>query len=172
MNLPTEALWYAVQSKPTAERVAQQSLESLGLETLLPKRRRECQVRGSWRSAVRPLFPNYLFARFNAPRSAHLVRYSRGVCRVVGCGELPVPIEDSVMADLRRRLDADGIAELTDSPWRPGDRLQVEDGPFRGWSGVFERELSDHVRVVILLEAIVPARAILSRRSLARVPAS
>lgn len=172
MNAASHDLWYAVQAKPGAERIAQESLESLGLETLLPKVRRERYVQGSLRSAVRPLFPNYLFARFDAPRCSHLVRYSRGVCRVVGCGDRPVPIEETIMAELRARLDTAGIAELTERAWQPGDRLQVEGGPFRGWSGVFERALSDHDRVVILLEAIVPTRTILSRRWLSRLPAS
>lgn len=166
MNLWGDINWYAVQARPGGEEVARRSLESLALETFLPKARRERCVRGALRSAVRPLFPGYLFARFTPAHALHRVRYSRGVRRVLSAGLTPLPVEDDLIADIRARLGDDGCMRLQARAWQPGEAVRVQEGPLQGWSGIFERELDDRRRVVILLEAIQQARVVLEARLL------
>jgi transcriptional antiterminator RfaH len=165
----TEALhWFAIQAKPRGEEVARHTLHTLGLEVLLPKVRRFGR-RESRGSTVRPLFCGYLFGRFSLRQHLHAVRYSRGVVRVVGGHERPVPVDDDVIAACRERMDTEGLVELEEPGFRQGDRLRIESGPFSGFHGIFERDLDDHARVVILLDALQQATLILDRRHL--VPA-
>lgn len=154
--------WYAVQSKPRGEEVASHTLQTLGLEVFLPRVRRGTHRPG-------PLFPGYLFARLHPTQHLHAVRYSRGVLRVLGGREHPVPVDDEVIAACRQRLDRDGFILLEEPGFRPGDRLRIEYGPFAGFEGVFVRTLDDSSRVMILLEAMQQAQLILERRHL--VPA-
>lgn len=163
--------WYAVQARPAAEEVAAETLRSLDLETVLPRVKR-LQGRGSTASfRRRPLFPGYLFVRCHPERHLHAIRYSRGVIRLVGGREHPAAIEDAVIEAFRDRMDASGCVELDEPGFQRGDRVQIESGPFRGLLGVFERGLEDHVRVVILLEALQQAQLVLDRRCLSRVGA-
>jgi len=163
MNCWSEMHWYAIQTKPGGEETARQSIASLDLETFLPRAKRERVVGGAVRHFIRPLFPSYLFARFCPAHYLHLIRYSRGVCRVVSAGETPLPVEDQIILEIGARRGADGYVQLEEKAWRPGDAVRVEEGPLRGCCGIFERQLDDRRRVVILLHAIQQARVVLEK---------
>lgn len=158
--------WFAVQCKPGQEQVAEWTLSTLDLETFLPRQRRERRLRSTWCDEVRPLFPGYLFARFCPALHLHAVRYSRGVCRVVGAGEEPWPVEDDIVAEIRSRESEDGFVRLAEPTWQSGQPVSLQEGPLQGWTGVFDRELDDRRRVVILLDAIQQARAVVEKRCL------
>jgi hypothetical protein len=53
--------------------------------------------------------------------------------------------------------------ELIEHGLGANDRVRITSGPLAGWSGVFERELSDSQRVVILIEALQQGRVVISR---------
>jgi transcriptional antiterminator RfaH len=167
MNLRREINWYAVQTKPCGEEIARQSIASLDLEIFLPRASREKVIRGVVRQFIRPLFPTYLFARFCPAQHLHSIRYSRGVCRVVSGGETPLPVEDEIISEISARMSDDGYVRLEEKVWRQGDLVRVEEGPLRGCSGIFDRELDDRRRVVILLDVIKQARTVLAKRCLA-----
>jgi transcriptional antiterminator RfaH len=154
--------WFAIQTQAGSEDVARCQIAALDLETLLPKARR-IRVGSDRPSPLKSLFPGYLFARFCPGLSLRAVRYARGVSRVLSAGPNPVPVEPAIIDEIRSRMDADGWVPLEQRPWQPGDALEVIDGPFRGCRGIFERELDDRRRVVLLLEAIHQARVIVEK---------
>jgi transcriptional antiterminator RfaH len=160
----TDMQWFAIQAHPTAEAAAEFSLHSLSIETLLPLVRRP--VRHATRAArlvVRALFPGYLFARFCAADSLRAVTYSRGVVRVVGTTDRPLPVEDSIIASIYECIGADGWVKLEERGLRASDCVRVTAGPLAGWSGVFERTLTDSQRVVILIETLRQGRVVIPR---------
>ena len=113
MTTLTDMQWFAIQAHPTAEAVAEFSLRSMSFETLLPLVRRPLRhAARTARLVVRALFPGYLFARFCAADSLRAVTYSRGVVRVVGTGDRPIPVEEAIIASIRARIGADGCVEL------------------------------------------------------------
>jgi transcriptional antiterminator RfaH len=131
---------------------------------LLPLARRP--VRHATRTArmvLRPLFPGYLFGRFCAAVSLRTVRYSRGVLRVLGTGDRPWPVDDAIVADIRERLGPEGCIELAARPFGAGDSVRITSGPLAGWSGIFDCELSDAERVVILIETLKQGRVVIRR---------
>ena len=164
MTTLTDMQWFAIQAHPCAEAAAEFSLRSLSIETLLPLARRP--VRHATRAprwAVRALFPGYLFARFCPGDSLRNVTYSRGVVRVVGAGDRPVAVEKEIISSIRARIGADGCVELIEHGPGANDRVRITSGPLTGWSGVFERELSDSQRVVILIETLQQGRVVIPR---------
>lgn len=156
--------WFAVQAKPSSEAVAELTLQSLGMETLYPQVRKALRRRGrEGRSVKRPFFPGYLFARFVAEESLRVVTYSRGVTRVVGTRERPLAVEDAIIEGIRERMDTCGCVALEERALQAGDAVDIMDGPFCGWSGVFERDLSDGQRVEIFLQALEQCRLVVDR---------
>jgi len=157
--------WFAIQTRPSAEAAAESQLRLLRIETLLPLARRP--IRHATRAArmlLRPLFPGYLFARFCAATSLRAARSSRGVLRVLGsASDSPWPIDDGVIAAIRARLGSQGCVELIDRPFGVGDSVRVTDGPLAGWSGIFDCELSDAERVVILIDTLQQGRVVIGR---------
>jgi len=164
MQPATPFQWFALHTKPAAETIAAQTVSTLGLETFLPIARSVSMRRGRAVSFIRPLFPGYCFARFEAKAHLRSVRYSRGVLRVVGTGEHPWPIDEAIIHEVQSRLDVNGEIELSNPSLRRGDPVRVCDGPLAGWTGVFDGQLDDRLRVVIFLEAIQQTRAVINRQ--------
>jgi transcriptional antiterminator RfaH len=157
--------WFAVQTRPNAEASAESQLRSLRIETLLPLARRAVRhATRAKRMVLRPLFRGYLFARFCAAHSLRAVNHSRGVLRVLGSAtDSPWPIEDEVIAAIRARFGSNGCVELSERPFGAGDAVRITAGPLAGWSGIFDSELSDAERVVILVETLQQGRVVLRR---------
>jgi len=54
---------------------------------------------------------------------------------------------------------------------KPGNIVEIQEGPLRGLQGIFEREMSDSERVVILLDTLAKgARVQVSRESVSPLP--
>ena len=167
MSTSDEIQWFAIQARPGAEPAAESHLRALPIETLLPlARRRVHHATRTPRMVLRPLFPGYFFARFCPAASLRAVSYSRSVLRVVGGGGRPWPVDDAIVADIRDRLGPEGCVELAERRFGVGDSVRITAGPLVGWSGIFDSELSDAERVVILIETLQQGRVVVRRDSL------
>lgn len=151
MNLEKEEKWYPIRTKTNQEDLAAYNLSRLNLEVLNPKLRQEKLVWGIQRSVLKPLFPSYLFARFNPAKYLSTIQYARGVKQILRFGETLVPIEDVIIDEIASRLNSNGYAEIAEKEISTGSKVTIEDGVFSGLSGIFERELSDQKRIVVLL---------------------
>ena len=161
--------WYAVQAKPRQEALALLSLQREQIETYFPKLRRKRTIRRVRKWVTGPLFPGYFFARFDVMQDGRLVRYANGVLNVVSFGGKPAVVEPAIIAAIKEHAPTD-VVTIQPSPLRPGDVVEVQTGPFRGFQGVFEREMSGQERVVILLEVLAKStRVQISREQLEKV---
>jgi transcriptional antiterminator RfaH len=151
--------WYAIHTKPRQEAVAQSSLEREGLTTFLPKLRRKRTIRRQYRWTEGPLFPTYLFARFDLEKTARLVKYATGVTNIVSFGGKPAAVDDAIILAIIAHC-VDNVVTIEPPKLLPGDLVQIQEGPFRGLRGIFEREMSGSERVVILLQSIAAAARI------------
>jgi transcription antitermination factor NusG len=70
-------------------------------------------------------------------------------------------VEESVIHELKNRVQADGLIRLERREFRPGDRVLIQRGPFAGMVGRVEGEWDDQKRVAILLEALWSARVLI-----------
>jgi transcription elongation factor/antiterminator RfaH len=147
--------WYLMQTHPRQEDRANNNLKSIGVETLAPKfkDRRRNFYSGEVTRQVKPLFPNYIFARFIANDLYQKVRYTRGVRQLVSFGDSPTIVDEEIIAMIRSRINEDGFARI-DEDLKPGDKVIIKDGPLRTFAGIFEREMNNADRVRILLLAV------------------
>src|SRR5215216_1172190 len=95
----TNPYWYAVYTNPQQEGRAESNLWAWRVETFNPKlrERRYNQYSGKPVRVTKPLFPRYIFARFKARDLLHKVWFTRGVHSVVGCGNIPSPVDDQII---------------------------------------------------------------------------
>jgi transcriptional antiterminator RfaH len=143
--------WYAVQTKPKQESRADANLRRWGLETLAPWLR-EPRRGASDAYSIVPLFPGYIFSRFDASILLAKVRLTRGVRGVIGFGEYATPVDDAIVEIVRSRLGADGFVRVAEP--KPGDPVTIVDGPLRSLEGVFYSDLGGRDRVLILLTTL------------------
>ena len=171
MNSWQQTNWFVVHSKPCRESLAADNVGALGPEVFLPQLREERYIRRCRRTVIKPLFAGYLFARFRPCEALEAVRYAQGVLAVLSTGRIPIPVDDEIVAGVRARCAADGFVRLQTSAIRPGDYVEIQEGPFQGWVGQVECECDDGRRVALLLEAVNNTRVVVEKRSLAAVAA-
>jgi len=147
--------WYALHTNPKQEDRAYYNLQDMRVEAFAPRIKlksnsRRANTRGY---LVKSLFPGYIFARFELLPWLHKVRFTRGVHSVVNCDGTPLPIEDEIIAAIQARVAEDGFVKFNDE-FKPGEKVIITSGVFKGLTGMFERKLNDSERVVILLNTI------------------
>jgi transcriptional antiterminator RfaH len=145
--------WYLVRTKPQKERWVQDQLKNISAEAFLPLLRSRVRCFGRPITAVKPLFPCYLFAKFNLQERYFDVKYTAGVHSLVSVGGEAVVVPVSIIDEIKRR-GTDGIVELPPRRLDPGQKIRIVDGPFRDIEAIFDRYLSGSERVAILLDAI------------------
>jgi transcriptional antiterminator RfaH len=169
-----EEFWFALHIRSGAEMAAAARLAELEIETFLPLVARDVRhARRTFHLVKRPLFPGYFFARFCPVLRLRAVNGSHGVIRVLGNSGNPLPVDVAVIESITKRIGDDGCVALTRRGLAPGDAVRVTEGPLWGWSGVFERELSDAARVTILIETLQQqCRVVVRREALAPLGAN
>lgn len=147
--------WYCIFTKPRqADVVAQKLILLPEIEVFTPKLKRNKVRRGSYTEVIEELFPSYIFSRFSLERYAHMIRYTRGVRRIVGDTEgYPITVDERIIRTIQENVQ-DGFVVITPPDLKTGDPVRVTDGPFAGLAGIFLKELKPRDRIVILLNAI------------------
>ncbi|RMF84528.1 MAG: transcriptional activator RfaH [Nitrospinota bacterium] len=162
--------WYVIRTKPHQEEIALLNLQNMSVEVYYPRLKERKVIRRKQREVIGPLFPGYLFGRFDLSTQYHSVKYARGVRNVVAFGGIPTPIDDTVIASIRAREQEEGIIVLHQPPLQPGEAVEILDGPFKGLVAIFERELSGQQRVQLLLDILATqARLVIERDKIRRV---
>ena len=163
--------WYCVHTRPLKEeRVVGHLQEMLGLETYFPRLRRHKTIRRVRRIVTGPLFPRYLFCNFDMALHYRAVRYAPEVIDVVSFGGAPAIVDDSLVDELRSWA-GEGVDVITLQPsLRPGDHVEITDGPMRGLQAVILHGRDDRERVTVLLSILeCQAQMMISRTQLARI---
>jgi transcription elongation factor/antiterminator RfaH len=144
--------WYVVHTNAKQEERAAKNLRAWQVETFSPrmKERSYNQFTNQPTLVTRPLFPRYIFARFAFEQLAHKVSYTRGVHSVVNFDGSPAPVDDEIIDFMQAQVDADGYVKF-DGQFKAGDMVRIDRGPFRNLIGIFDREMKEADRVMILL---------------------
>lgn len=138
--------WFALIIKPQHEHAAYEGLRQKGLESFLPMYRSARRWSDRVKQLSQPLFPGYVFCRFERTDKVLVLR-TPGVRSVVSCGTdlLPVPEEE---IDRVRRMTS---SESSIVPWpylQEGSRVRICDGPLTGLDGILV-EIRSGLRVVV-----------------------
>jgi len=145
--------WYVVNTKPRNEDRAARNLVNGGIEVLAPKLKLRKFKEGKFVHVVEPMFPGYIFVRFHPLDEFRMVKYARGVKTIVHFGGRIIPLQDEIIEFIRTKLE-NGVASVEKPKISKGEKVLIKDGPFKGFSGIFESELDGKERVAILLEGV------------------
>jgi transcription antitermination factor NusG len=147
MQLPEEgALWYALHVRTRFEKVVARNLRGKGYEEFLPIYRRTSRWSDRTKQIELPLFPGYVFCRFNTQDRLPILTVP-GVNAIVAVGKAFVPVDESELDAVRAVLKSQAYCE----PWpylAVGQRVRVEYGPLAGTEGLVMM-LKNSYRLVI-----------------------
>ena len=153
INSSNQTLWYVIHTKPGNEDRVKINLHNQEIETFSPLLETYQYCNGRMIQKIKPLFPNYIFAKLDLELHYYKVKWTRGVNRILGSGTEPVPISARVIQAIKELSGEDNLVKLEDE-LRDGDTVQVNSGPFKNLRGVFQRMMSSKGRVRILLSLI------------------
>ena len=145
--------WYAAYTKPAKEAMVAELLGQADIETYIPKLKQKKYRRKQYRDVIEPMFPSYIFAKFDPPTQLWTVRYTRGVRKVVGNAEAPWAVSEEMIEFFRAR-ETDGVIMAAETDLKAGDAVRIADGPFAGLRAVLLRPMKGTERALLLLQAI------------------
>lgn len=161
--------WYCILTKPQREKqVAEQLGAFLGFEVYFPQIQLQRRIRRVRRLVTEPLFPRYLFCRFDLACNYRAVRYAHDVVDLVSFGPQPAVVDDLLIDDLKSWANKDRFSAAR-SAFSSGERVQISSGPMQGLQAVILEEYSDNERVAVLLSILgCDARLTIDRSQLAK----
>ena len=143
--------WFALRVKPQRERSVAAIIEHKGYDHILPT----FVARHQWSDRVKlieqPLFPGYVFCRFNLQVPAPLLT-TAGVLYIVGNGRTPAAIPETEIATVR----AASRSGLPVEPWpycQLGDTVFLNRGPLAGVQGIVV-QVRNQYRVVVSIHLL------------------
>ena len=142
----TRLPWYGIRTRSNQEKVAASVLAAKGLEPYLPCYR----IRRRWSDRVVetaiPLFPGYVFCRFDSSQRLPVIS-TPGVVSVVGFGKVPAPIDETEIEAIQTIL-LSGVPAVPHSYLKVGQKVRVKNGPLEGIEGLLTKKKSEWRMIV------------------------
>lgn len=139
----TEPHWYTIHTyagyENAVERNLKQRIESLGMENkifeVVVPTEKKIRVKGGKRVVEEEkIYPGYILVRMVVDEDSwFVVRNTPRVTGFVGSGTTPVPMEESEVASLMKRMGAEAPKHKIDL--MKDDLVIVNDGPFKDLEG-------------------------------------
>ena len=139
--------WYALQHKPAQGDRALAHLQNQDIACFYPKIQVEKIKAGKRIQRLEPLFPGYLFVNLeHTDPSWAKLRSTRGVIRVVSFANKPAAIADDVIRHIKGSLDS--VTQR--GGLKPGEAVQLGEGPFEGINAVFQAYDGEERAIVLI----------------------
>jgi transcription antitermination factor NusG len=137
--------WYAIRVKPKFEKVVSLGLRGKGYEEFLPLRKARKRAQHRTRMVELPLFPGYLFCRFEEAYRLPVLT-TPGVFHIVTHGGRLAPVPDDEIGSLQ--VIVRSKLPIEEFPYSQGDKVRIVTGPLAGIEGCVSR-IKDKCRVVV-----------------------
>lgn len=160
--------WYACRTRARAEKRADRLLAGNGVESYLPVIEQLRQWSDRKKRVAFPLFPGYVFARFDL-RKTYDVLNTPGIVTIVRANGYPTPLRDEELEAVRILVTGVNGGEAMPRPVETvtvGQEVIATEGVFAGMRGVLLEERG-RTRVVVRLSVLCQAVSVeLPRRVL------
>lgn len=144
--------WFCLRTQWKHEHIAAGHLRQIeGVEVFNPRLRfqRTTRCRQVW--VTEPMFPNYLFARFDWKHLLNRVNYAPNVTGVVHFGTRWPTVPDSVLETLRAFLGPEEV-QMISKDFKPGEKVELVGGAFHGLEAVVTQVMPGKQRVSVLMD--------------------
>jgi transcriptional antiterminator NusG len=135
--------WYVLHTYSGYEDAVADSLrqriESLDMndkifKVLVPKEKQIEIKNGKRKTVEKKIFPGYVLVKMTVTEASwYVVRNTPNVTGFIGSGTVPVPIADTEMDTIKKRMRVEEPKHKIDL--RMGDLVHINDGPFKDYDG-------------------------------------
>lgn len=157
MPPPHSEHWFTVYTCANHEKTVAKRLDARNVEHFLPTYMTTARWKDRRVKLDVPLFPGYLFVRFQPGESLRVMEVP-GVVRLVGFNGQPYPVPDAEIESLR--VGIQNALRFVPHPYlNVGSRVRVTRGPLEGIEGILLRRKNGH-RLVISLHLIARSASV------------
>lgn len=155
MDEEPDPQWYCIHTRPKSEHIASAHLKQLSpeIEVFCPRIRFQRNTKRGKVWFNEALFPGYTFGRFDLRNWLRAVNATNAVLGVVHFGDRFVPVPEDIVGQWSECVDAEALITI-DEELKPGDEIEVVDGPMSGIQTVITRVMPGQERVNILMEML------------------
>jgi transcriptional antiterminator RfaH len=151
-NTGSEEKWYAIYTRPRAEKLVYQRLVEIGVETYLPLQKTFRMWSDRKKLVEKPLLSSYVFVK-TAKKAFPMVYKTNGVVKFISFEGQPVSIPQKQIDNLRLIIDSDAEVEVSSEKFAPGDNVEVINGSLAGLTGELIK-IGSHNRVVVRIDRL------------------
>jgi transcription antitermination factor NusG len=144
--------WYAVYTRPRAEKLVYQRILETGIEVFLPMQKTIRQWSDRKKVIEKPLLSSYIFVK-TKPKLFPLVFKIYGVVKFITFESKPVAIPEKQINNLKLIVDSNAEIEVTSEKFAPGDHIIVETGSLKGLTGELI-ETGSKKKVIVRLDKL------------------
>jgi transcription antitermination factor NusG len=126
--------WFALRIRSRHEGRVAVALQSKGYEEFLPLYRHRQRWSDRIKETYRPLFPGYVFCRFDVNKRLPIL-VTPAVMLIVGSGKTPLPVDETEISALQSIVKSG----LRAQPWpflQVGQRVRIDQGVLQGVEGI------------------------------------
>ena len=130
----SENKWFAIYTRPRAEKQVYKRLEEEEIETFLPLLRIYRKWSDRKKLVEKPLLSSYVFVRTNSNDFPKVYKI-QGVVKFVTFEGVPASIPQKQIDNLRLLINSDAEIEISSEKFAPGDNVEVVSGSLVGLTG-------------------------------------
>jgi transcription antitermination factor NusG len=138
--------WFALRVRSRRENAVASHLNAKGYEVFLPSGPFQRQWSDRVKKTDRPLFPGYLFCKFDLDNRLPVLK-TPWLFQIVGLGQTPIPVDDEELDAIRSLVMSGSATE----PWpysEEGQKVRIKSGTLRGVVGLLTEFKGNHKLVV------------------------
>jgi transcriptional antiterminator RfaH len=147
-----ENKWYAIYTRPRAEKQVFDRLISTGIEAFLPLQKTYRIWSDRKKLVEKPLLSSYVFVKTGGSKFREVYKIN-GFVRFVSFEGSPAPIPQNQIDNLRLLINSDEEIEVTGEPYTKGDNVEVINGSLVGLTGELIK-VGNKKRVVIRIDRL------------------
>ena len=143
--------WYVVYTKPKWEKKVVEQLEKFRIECYCPTIEKVQQWSDRKKKVQVPLFNSYVFVCLDDKDRTDVFQYS-GVVRYLFWLGKPAIVRDEEIKVIKQWLEKPNASSIDVSPYKIGDKVKLESGPFLNQEAVIKEVNKTHY--VLVLESL------------------
>jgi len=147
-----ENKWYALYTRPRAEKQVYQRLTEAGVETFLPLQKTYRMWSDRKKLVEKPLLSSYIFVNTKSKHFPEVYK-TQGVVKFVTFEGHPASIPQKQIDNLRLLINSDEEIEVTGEQFAKGDNVEVTNGSLIGLTGELIK-IGSKKRVVVRIDKL------------------
>lgn len=151
-NNISEDKWYALYTRPRAEKLVYQRLVEEGIETFLPLQKTYRMWSDRKKLVEKPLLSSYIFVKTNKKNFPRVYKVP-GIVKFISFEGQPVSIPQKQIDNLRLLINSDAEIEVTTEKFAQGDNVEVVNGALIGLTGELIK-IGSKNRVVVRIDRL------------------